>query len=343
MKWDYENNQPVEGTYQHREYDKEKLKTYIEECFPDEEVRNAFECVNWDLEALMLHNDIDLGYSFYESMLLDWKDCLNDYWVDIVNGHICTADLEGQNWRGTSSPIHVCDFMKRCFFCENEEDVWELFHDLPFWAENNLKECYYGYSPIPWPPIYTKDPHKAIMMHDYLYGKSEDLGILLNLGSKIGVVDEDEYTGTIVGLAEDHIAVRIDYPLECTISYHVPVNYRDKIKLTVIIDNQYVATEDGHNAALGMLSEIHSEAMFILKDIEKLHDMLVEYRQKKNPHNRFELISELKQKYFPEGAEDVDFNEDLMNQIKSYLKDNYCEDENSDELLLVGITDNPMQ
>lgn len=326
MKWDYEKNLPVEGTYQHREYDKEKLKSYIEEHFPYDVVRLAFESVDWNLEALMLRKDLDLGESFYMSILKDWKDCLIDYWIDIVNGHICTLDFKGQKWRGTLSPIHVCDFLKRCFFCETEEDIWDLFHDLPFWAENNLKECYYGYSPITWFPVYTKDPCKAITMHEYLYGKSEDLGILLHLGSKMGVLDEYEYTGTIVGLAEDHIAVRIDYPLECTISYHVPGDSRDKIKLAVVIDNQYVATEYTHNMALGMLSEIHSEERFILKDVEKLHDMFVEYQQKKDTNVSFWFISELKQKYFPDGAEDIEFNEDLMSQIESYLEDNYCED-----------------
>lgn len=331
MKWDLENNRPIEGTYQHREYDKDELKSYVEEHFPYlycPEVHAALESVNWDLEALMLRTDIDFDddVDFYLSMLLHWNDCLFEYWVDIANGHIATCDFEGQTMRGTSIPINECDFLRRCFFCETEEDVWDVFHDLPFEIENDLKECYYGYSPVScWDPVYIKDPRKAIMMHEYLYGKSEDLGILLHLGSKMGAVDEDEYTGTIVGLAEDHIAIQLDYPLECTISRCFSKASQDKIKLAVVIDNQYIATEYAIDMAMGMLMQIHSEATFILKDVEKLHDMFVEYQLKKDPQDEL-LLSELKQKYFPVGAENIEFNEDLMSQIESYLKDNYCED-----------------
>ena len=327
MKWNYQNNQPVEGTYKHRNYDKDAMKSYMNEHFPFDEITMAFDSVDWDLESLMLRNDIDLGDAFYTSLLVDWKDCLQDYWADIANGHISTIDLERQKWRGTSKPIQESIFWRRCFFCETEEDIWDLFHDLPFESENNLKECYYGYSSLlSWFPIYIKDPSKAVMMQNYLYGKSKDLGVLLHLGSKMGVVDEDDYTGTIVGLAEDHIAVRIDYPLECTISYFVPKDSLDKIKLTVIIDNQYIATEYARDIAMGLLMQIHSEARFILKDVEKLHDMLVEYQQKRDTQNEIELFSELKQKYFSDGAEHVDFKEDLISQIELYLKDNYCED-----------------
>ena len=173
MKWDYENNQPIEGTYQQREYDKDALKSYIEECFPFDDIRIALDSVDWDLEALMLRNDIDLGDAFYTSLLVDWKDCLRDYWIDIANGNICTADFEGLKWRETSTPIQESDFWRRCFFCETEEDIWDLFHDLPFEMENNLMECYYGYTPITFLPVYIYNPEKAAEMRNYLYGDTK--------------------------------------------------------------------------------------------------------------------------------------------------------------------------
>lgn len=327
MKWNYETNLPVEGTYQHRVYDKEKLKTYVEERFTHEVVRKAFEFVGWDLESLVLHKDnIDFYDEFYLSILVDLKDNLEEYWVDLANGHISITLPPNYTWGGVPNPIRNRDIYRRLFFCDTEEDVWDVFHDLPFEIENNLKECYYGYSPVTWFPVCIKDPQKARMMHEYLYGKPENLGILIHLGSKMRVVDDDEFTGTIIGLAEDHIAVRIDYPLECTMSYYVPKDSLDKTKLTVVIDNQYIATEYARDMAMGMTIQIHWEVMSILKDVEKLHDMLVEYRKKQGIHSRFELLSELKQKYFPVGVENVDFNEDLMSQIELYVKDSYCED-----------------
>ena len=343
MKWDYENNLPIEGTYQHREYDKEKLKSYIAEHFPYDVVRQAFESVDWDLEALMIRKDIDLGDTFYTSMLLDWKDCLKEYWLDIANGHIEILLPIPYTWGGIPKPIHEKDVYCRFFFCETEEDVWDVFRDLPRdSAMRDLVRCYCGTSSIREYPIYLKNLVRYHRMTEYFNSKAKKLNgnNLIKLGDKISVVDNYEYTGTIVKLDSNEIAIQIDSPIGSVISLRVP-QYQGSYTVAALIDSELYCTEEGLNMATELLMRIAEEEDSLLDDEVLLADMIEEFHEKDaERYNRWydrydkdkkdkgecpsmvKILSDLQKKYFS-GLKEIVFTEELMYKLEKYIKCDY--------------------
>lgn len=179
MKWNYENNLPVEGTYQHREYNKNALKSYMVESFPYQEIHSAFESVDWDLEEFFLkkaNKDIH-GEAFYISILLDWKEDLDEYWLDLANGFWDIEVPNGYKWGESPQTIDDTDICRRLFFCESDADIWDLAIDLPQEVTSGLLGCYQGTCEIEdWFPVYMKDPKKAQRMIDYIDTKKQSNG-----------------------------------------------------------------------------------------------------------------------------------------------------------------------
>lgn len=176
MKWNCIDNQPIEGTYKHRTYDKDALRMYVEEHFPFDEVREAFEAADWDLEALYLNRESPIfetdSIDFFTAILVDLKDCLENYWLDLANGHLDFLQ-EGEEcmWKGVwpQQPFRPSDIYRRLFFCETEEDFWDIFYDLN--SQEKLKDLYNGNSPIDMFPVYSEEPSKVAEMDEYLSKK----------------------------------------------------------------------------------------------------------------------------------------------------------------------------
>jgi hypothetical protein len=179
MKWNGIDNQPIEGTYRHRTYDKDAMRKYVEENFPFDEVREAFEAADWDLEALYLNRESRLfqadSSAFCIAILLDWKDCLKNYWFDLANGHLDFI-REGDEcvWKGVwpQQAFRPSDIYRRLFFCETEEDFCDIFNDLN--STEKLEDLYNGNSPIDMFPVYAEEPSKVAEMCEYLANKTRN-------------------------------------------------------------------------------------------------------------------------------------------------------------------------
>ena len=181
MEWNYEHNLPVEGSYRHHVYDKDALRSYMDEHFPYPEVHSAFELVDWDLEDFFLkkaNKDIH-GEAFYVSILLDWKKDLDDYWVDMANGFwgIELSIPDTITWGDSPKFVDDTDIFRRLFFCETDTDIWNLALELPQEVTSGLLGCYDGTCEIEdWFPVYLKDPSKAQEMIEYINTKKQNNG-----------------------------------------------------------------------------------------------------------------------------------------------------------------------
>lgn len=179
MKWNCIDNQPIEGTYRHHTYDRDAMRKYVEENFPFDEVREAFEAADWNLEALYLNRESRLfkadSSAFCIAILLDWKDCLKNYWFDLANGHLdFIRESDECVWKGVwpQQAFRPSDIYRRLFFCETEEDFWDIFNDLN--SQEKLKDLYNGNSPIDMFPVYAEDPSKIAEMDEYLSKKQNN-------------------------------------------------------------------------------------------------------------------------------------------------------------------------
>lgn len=179
MKWNCIDNQPIEGTYRHHTYDKDAMRKYVEENFPFDEVREAFEAADWDLEALYLNRESRLfkadSSAFCIAILLDWKDCLKNYWFDLANGHLdFIRESDECVWKGVwpQQAFRPSDIYRRLFFCETEEDFWDIFNDLN--SPEKLEDLYNGNSPIDMFPVYAEEPAKVAEMGEYLANRTRN-------------------------------------------------------------------------------------------------------------------------------------------------------------------------
>lgn len=171
MDWDYVNNLPIEGTFQHHVNDKDAMKAYINSYFPYDVVKEAFESVGWNLEKLLLSKYIELDSTFYISILSDWKEQLEDYWNDLANGHIVVDLPKNYTWGDVAVPIIEVDVYRRFFFCETEEDVWDVFYDLPDKAMEELVGCFYGQGAVSWFPVYLRNSARLPRMLEHFKNK----------------------------------------------------------------------------------------------------------------------------------------------------------------------------
>lgn len=152
--------------YQHRNYDKAAVKSYIMENYPCEEVITAFEKVDYDLEKFFLTkaNEEIQDDGFYISIFLEFKDCLGEYFADLANGY----------WELPETTLGVAGICREIFLtCWRDEDIWELLYMYcPTKTACQIYKCYTGSSQIDdFYPVYLKDPVKAWRMLEYFAGK----------------------------------------------------------------------------------------------------------------------------------------------------------------------------
>ena len=338
MRWDYENNLPVEGTYQHREYDKVRLKSYLEEHLPFPELHSAFESVDWNLEDLFLKKAYveQDGCAFNYSILLDWKEDLDDYWADLVNGYWNIDIPDGYKWGGIPQIIDDADVYRRLFFCETEEDIWDTVIDLPQNSFCELMKCYLGISnSIFGLPIYLTDPPKAQNMVEYISKNdktkwqqtakeiySNYMKNLLKKGSILGTTAHYEHQGQIVELTPDRISVQLDSPITLIFNREIPDKYKGKAAYAVEIDGDYYATESGFETAMDLMIGLSEEEEILLDQPYRLADVIKEYRERvieeTSLFEKTKLLTDIQEKYFPELRETL-ITEDMIDEFYKYL------------------------
>jgi len=340
MKWDYENNLPIEGTYKHREYDKDALKSYMNEHFPYlycPEIHAALESVNWNLEDLFLKKaDKEIQYGFHIAILTDLKEDMNDYWVDLANGYWNIDIPDSYKWGGIPQIIDDADVYRRLFFCETEEDIWDTVMDLPQKSFCELMKCYLGTSnSIFGLPIYLTNPSKAKTMVEYISKNDKTkwqqtaqeiyynyMGNLLKKGSILGTTAHYEHQGQIVELTPDRILVKLDSPITLIFSREIPDKYKGKAAYAVEIDGEYIATEAGRETAMDLLIGLSEEEEILLDQPYRLADVIKEYREKVNEgtslFEKTKILTEIQEKHFPELKETV-ITEDMIDEFYKYL------------------------
>lgn len=314
MKWDYENNLPIEGTYKHREYDKDALKSYMNEHFPYlycHEIHAALESVNWNLEDLFLKKaDKEIQYGFHISILVDWKDDLKDYWFDLANGY----------WNVENDET---DIYRRLFFCETEEDIWDLVTDLPQKVTRELLECYQGTREIEYlPPVYLKDSTKAQKMIEYINSKTMENNKLIKKGCILGTTAHYEHRGQIVELTPERISVQLDSPFTMVFCREILEKYRNEVTYAIEIGGEYYATEKGFNMAMDLLIGLSEEEEILLDQPYRLADVIKEYRERVNEgmslFEKTKTLIEIQEKHFPELKETV-ISEEMIGEFQKYL------------------------
>lgn len=342
MKWDYTTNLPIEGTYRHRVYDKEALKSYMEEHLPFPELHSAFESVDWDLENFYLKkaNKIIDGGEFDIDILIHWKEGLDDYWIDLANGYwglgVSSPLPNNLTWGGIPQIIDDADIYRRFYFCETEEDIWDTIIDLPQDTFCALMKCYLGTSnSIFGLPIYLTDPSKALKMVDYISKNDKTkwqqtaqeiyynyMNILLKKGSILGTTAHYEHQGQIVELTPERISVQLDSPITLVFSREIPDKYKGKAAYAVEINGEYFATESGFETAMGLMIELSEEEEILLDNPYKLADVIKEYREKVNDEStlfeKTKVLIEIQEEHFPELKETV-LTEELIDEFYKYL------------------------
>ena len=143
---------------------KEQVKQIINERLPYEDVISAFEKCDYDVDEFFLTraNDDFQDLSFYITVFLELKDELQDYWVDIANGH----------WDIPEEKIDVPAVFRSFWFAKTDSDMWELLYNLPLCLASRLYRCYTGRTGTEWSaPCYLKDSDKAHKMLEFFLEK----------------------------------------------------------------------------------------------------------------------------------------------------------------------------
>ena len=116
MKWNYETNLPVEGSYRRITHDpvrvKEILKEY-DEMAGTQEMMPLIESVNYDPDEFLLQklykNIPDSVHAEFITLLafqFDAKPFLQNYFYDIANGYWGVFNLpEGYCWHNGTDPV----------------------------------------------------------------------------------------------------------------------------------------------------------------------------------------------------------------------------------------------
>lgn len=327
MKWDYQTNRPIEGTYKHRKYDKETLLSSIPEyIYPLEDVTAHLDAVNWNLERFFLEKIDDIqDPSDLFPQLSYWQEIQSAYWYDMDSSHLHLTDIpDDWTWGGVPEKINQGNILARLFFCETEEEIWDMVRDLPYWVGNNLLECFYGCPPKrKWArniPVGLKDLEKAARLKDYLYGPLPQNSRQVGLGSTISIAADYEYSGIIVGLEENHLAVQLKSRLGSynTTQFHVSPYEKGFGEITE--GGRYFATEVGIRTAIQLLINVGIEERALLEDRSIIEDMIAEYNAEKGPdYIPGDMCPKLKRKYFP-NLESIEFTIELVEKLEKYQK-----------------------
>lgn len=113
MQWNYETNLPVEGTYKPRglDWDDFFLSGKHQEI-PDDERYTTLD-----------HVILDLLRSRAVSMEME------DFCLDLLNGNISLLNYGKSHWRGRKEEITDADVYARIYFCDTENDIFDIILD----------------------------------------------------------------------------------------------------------------------------------------------------------------------------------------------------------------------
>ena len=113
MQWNYETNLPVEGTYKPRGLDWDELfLSGKHHEIPEDELYSTLD-----------HVLLDLLRSGAVSMEIE------DFCLDILNGNISLLNYGKSHWCGRKEEITDADVYARIYFCDTENDIFDIILD----------------------------------------------------------------------------------------------------------------------------------------------------------------------------------------------------------------------
>lgn len=337
MKWNYETNLPVEGSYRRITHDpvrvKEILKEY-ENMVGTKEMMSLIESVNYDPDEFLLQklyknipNVVPAQFITLLAFQFDAKPFLKDYFFDIANGYWDIFNRpDGFKWNNASKPMQDMDIITRLYFADSEEDIWDMVDDLPYYVKDNLFSLYEGDVPTLDFPICLKDDDKALEMSCYLNSKGER-----HFRSKYItiIIDHRIIMGRVKFLKEDSMIVRLNKPICHSIDVTVPEQCRGKVYFMTQDEDGYKFTNSGEDIAITRLRELYHEEKDILSDQYKVLAMLADYHRRETERQKKwgsimtkqarqngaitaeELLEQIQYEYYPD-LRRVVFDEEFM-------------------------------
>lgn len=294
MKWNYETNLPVEGSYRRITHDpvmvKEILKEY-EEMVGTKEMMPLIESVNYDPDEFLLQklykNIPDSVHAEFITLLafqFDAKPFLQNYFYDIANGYWDVFNLpEGYCWHNGTEPVQQMDIITRLYFADSEEDIWDMVIDLPDDVKNNLFQLYEGEIPTLNSPSCLKDENKTLEMDEYLSSHRDRHSPVKYLNI---IIDHCLIMGSVKFLKEDAMLVRIKKPIHHSVCVSVPGKFQGKIKYMTKDDDGYRLTRTGEDNAITVLLELYRKEKDILSDPYKVVEMLADYHRRETERQK---------------------------------------------------------
>ena len=244
------------------------------------------------------------------------KSFLNDYLMELLGGDLFFLTNEDENCRWaklSGRPIQENDIIKRLYFCDCEEDIWDMIYDLPGDVASNLcllyetksKSCLY-------------EPWKAWAMLAYFCSKDDWLKTKAFTQSIVIMINGKLILGNVILLKEYTINVALLKPIKYTYTY----DYGDYKLVDRAEDGSCRLTPEGEERAIYILRKIYNDVAVLLDDTDKIKSMLDHYHdlEAKNT-NRVppqDMLSKIHKEYFPE-IKYIDFNIYLMEEIEKYL------------------------
>lgn len=324
MKWDYKNNLPVEGSYQKHQYDRQKYKEVTDQHWWFEPVvEEILASVDFNVDEFFLQKlyykvpaDKRIGLTCLLAFQLDDKPFLDYYLMELLDGDLNFSTSENGNcwWAKLSHrPINDNDILTRLYFCDCEEDIWDMVCDLPGDVASNLYLLYETQC-----ESYLYEPGKAQIMTEYICfqndwqnGKAVAQNIVIMIYGKF-------IPGNVTMLNEHGISVSLMKPIKCTCtfenSYYKLVNRAE--------DGNRTLTPEGEKAAIDILRKTYNDVDALLDDTAKIHAMLDCYHElKANNTNCIppcDMLSKIRAEYYPD-IEYIDFDIYLIEELEKYL------------------------
>lgn len=322
MIWDYKTNLPIEGGYQKHQYDRQKYKEITEHWGFEPAVEELLASVDFNVDEFFLQklcekvpDDKRFGLTCLLAFQLDDKPFLYNYLMELLDGDLCFSTPEDGNYRWaklSERPIQEDDILTRLYFCDCEEDIWDMIYDLPGDVASNLCLLYETNS-----ESYIYEPGKTKVMMDYFCFQDDCLNRKAVTQNVVVMVNGKFIPGNVTMLNEHGISVTIMKPIKYTYtfeySYYKLVNRAE--------DGNRSLTPEGEEAAIDILRKTYNDVAALLDDTAKIKAMLDRYHDlEANNTNRVSpsiILSKIHKEYFPE-IKYIDFNIYLMEELEKY-------------------------
>ena len=346
MRWNYETNLPIEGSYRRAAHDPNRVKGILEEyeVAETEEMMPLIESVGYDIDEYMLqklyksipdvvHPNLIVMLAFQ----FDEKPFLRDYFFDIANSYWDVFNLpKGYCWHNENVPVQVMDIVTRLYFADSEEDIWDMVYDLPDYVEDNLSRLYNGKEDSIFNfPICLKHEGKALEMDEYLSSKHDKQSPIKNIEITI---DHRHIVGRVRLLREDGMIVSIKKPIRHSVGVTIPERCRGKVHFMTKDENGYSLTFAGEENAITTLRQLYYEEKDILSDLNKVRAMLADFHHRESERLKKwgsimtkqarqkgsittdELLNQIQYEYYPE-LRKVEFDKGFIKRLEEKLMD----------------------